>query len=288
MYRSFQTSIQLLRPHAVFFLGDQFDEGHWSREEDFVRYSQRFASLFDVPSNVKLFVVAGNHDVGFHYEIHPSRVEWFSRHFSRDLVGYVTVGGNHFVLINSMAMEGDGCRLCDEAEQQLMRLVRRFECPIVMQHFPLYRESDRRCADEPDAAPEPLKSEPFREKWECLSAESTELLLKALKPRAVFAGHTHFGCQTWWPSPFLLWEWTVPSFSWRNTRQPALLLASVSPQELVVNKCLLPNEITVIRIYFAAAIAVLLIIVYELFLYCSTARVRKTYPTYHFIPFKND
>lgn len=89
--------------------------------------------------------------------IHPSRVEWFSHRFHGELIGYVTVGENHFVLINSMAMEGDGCRLCQQAEQQLMRLRRRFECarngsrycedplpipfsqPIVMQHFPLYR-----------------------------------------------------------------------------------------------------------------------------------------------------
>lgn len=290
MYRAFQTSMQILKPDAVFFLGDQFDEGQWSTEEDFIRYSERFASLFYVPKDVKVFVVAGNHDIGFHYEIHPSRVEWFSHRFHGELIGYVTVGENHFVLINSMAMEGDGCRLCQQAEQQLMRLRRRFECarngsrycedplpipfsqPIVMQHFPLYRRSDRRCADGPDSAPEPLKSEPLREKWDCLSAESTELLLKALRPRAVFAGHTHYGCQTWWPSPYLLWEWTVPSFSWRNTPQPVLILATISPEELLVNKCLLPNELTVIRIYVAAVAVLLFSVAYQLFVYCSTAR----------------
>ena len=65
------------------------------------------------------------------------------------------------------------------------------------QVFSRFRHDDRLCADEEDAAPESLKSQEFRENWECLSAESTEKLLSAINPRAVFDGHTHFGCKTW-------------------------------------------------------------------------------------------
>ncbi|VDK18682.1 unnamed protein product [Anisakis simplex] len=152
----------------------------------------------------------------------------------------------------------------------------------------ILRESDHHCADEEDAAPEPLKSKDFREKWDCLSAESTELLLKTLKPRAVFAGHTHYGCKTWWPSPYSIWEWTIPSFSWRNTHQPALLLLSITPHQLNVNKCLLPNEINVICLYICVAFIVLLAACFKLFKCCSTNRVRKSYPTYQFVTVKND
>lgn len=34
----------------------------------------------------------------------------------------ITVRGNHFVLINSMAMEGDGCFLCRPAEVELSKI----------------------------------------------------------------------------------------------------------------------------------------------------------------------
>lgn len=66
------------------------------------------------------------------------------------------------------------------------------------------------------------------------------------------------------------------------------MLATISPKELLVNKCLLPNEITVIRIYVAAVAVLVLSVAYQVFVYCSTARVRKTYPTYHFVPVKTD
>lgn len=60
-----------------------------------------------------------------------------------------------------------------------------------------FRNDDKECGDDPDVAPEPLRSQQFREKWECLSRSATEHLLKALNPRAVFDGHTHYGCKTW-------------------------------------------------------------------------------------------
>lgn len=48
--------------------------------------------------------------------------------------------------------------------------------PIFLQHFPMYRKSDEIC-DEPDAAPESGKKELFRQKWDCLSEEASEMVL---------------------------------------------------------------------------------------------------------------
>ena len=47
---------------------------------------------------------------------------------------------------------------------------------ILLQHFPLYRESDIIC-DELDGAPDDVKGIKFRERWECLSKESSEQVL---------------------------------------------------------------------------------------------------------------
>lgn len=87
-----------------------------------------------------------------------------------------------------------------------------------MQHYPLYRESDAECTDF-DSAPELIKNERFRERWECLSQEATMQLLKQIRPRLALSGHTHHGCTRELPNKEGL-EITIPSFSWRNKKSP--------------------------------------------------------------------
>lgn len=68
MYRSFQSSVQTLHPDAVFILGDLFDEGKWATSDQWERYVKRAQDLFHI-SDVPLHVIAGNHDIGFHYSM---------------------------------------------------------------------------------------------------------------------------------------------------------------------------------------------------------------------------
>ncbi|KAI6179384.1 Metallophosphoesterase 1 [Aphelenchoides besseyi] len=267
MYRSFQTASYLLRPDAVFFLGDLFDEGQWGDDNQFERYVDRFNSLFYVNEKVKRYTVVGNHDIGFHYAIMPRNVDRFNRHFGHNPgIERVELNGNHFILINSMAMEGDYCRLCAGAVKEIDRIADIFNCsinrdssckqkldtpysrPILMQHFPLHRKSDLECMETDDLAPPMVREEKFRERWECLSEKSTQLLIEKFRPRAAFGGHVHYGCQKWWTSGGF-WEYTVASFSWRNNRRPSFLLLTLSPQEMHVDRCFLPNEHTVYFIY---------------------------------------
>lgn len=51
------------------FSGDLFDEGEWSTNKQFKEYVVRFHELFPIPkdSGTVMYVVAGNHDVGFHH-----------------------------------------------------------------------------------------------------------------------------------------------------------------------------------------------------------------------------
>lgn len=205
--------------------------------------------------------------------ISQRNVDRFSKAFGLDKgIEHVELNGNHFVLLNSMAMEGDHCALCSKAVDQLVNVSNALQClvskkskcpidfktaysrPIIMQHFPLYRQSDRECMQSDDLAPEPTVDDKFRPKWECLSSESTQLLIKKLKPRAAFGGHVHFGCKKWWQTPHNFWEYTIASFSWRNNEKPSFILASISPHELKVEHCFLPNENTVIRIYVISSI----------------------------------
>lgn len=83
----------------------------------------------------------------------------------------------------------------------------------------MYRESDEAC-DERDTK----KLEKFRETWEVLSQESTDLLGELLEPRLAFSGHSHDYCRL--TNRLNIEEFTIPSFSWRNRDNPAFALVS--------------------------------------------------------------
>ena len=91
------------------------------------------------------------------FSISPGHLKRFERRYNQAAVERVELNGNHFVLLNSMALEDDGCRLCTRALAELDDIARAFQCslngsstcavrlqtpysrPILMQHFPLYR-----------------------------------------------------------------------------------------------------------------------------------------------------
>ncbi|CAG2055419.1 unnamed protein product [Timema podura] len=272
------------------YLRDLFDEGLWCSEKEFKYYVQRFHDLFAVPEGTELYVVVGNHDVGFHYGISPYLQERFSSAFSAPSVKFVTIKGNYFVLINSMAMEGDGCFLCRPAELQLQKISRQLKCtkgvgkcikgmelehysrPILLQHFPMYRESDADC-HEPDQAPEDLKTQKFRERWECLSRESSEVLFDELKPRLIVTGHTHHGCNRIHRKD--IHEWTISSFSWRNKDNPSFMLVVVSPNNYALSKCYMPQESTVITTYMVGAAIILIWVMLTYRRLCRRSRLFK-------------
>ncbi|KJH53493.1 hypothetical protein DICVIV_00236 [Dictyocaulus viviparus] len=275
MYRSYKSAVYMLSPDAVFFLGDLMDEGQWGDSSTFARYADRFESLFSTSSNEpEVHVLAGNHDLGFHYAISPYRVKWFQERFNRTVVDTVNIKGHHFILVTSMALHGDGCRFCYEAEVELEKLAVELNCsiqkqchsnissrflpfrrPILLQHFPLFRPNDNECLRDDDFDyDDKTRNEIYRSGWEALSQESTLFLIHKLQPRAVFNGHTHRGCKKRWIKPIEFWEYTVNSFSWRNGNRPSFLMATITRENVTVGVCHLPCESTVLYIYAITAV----------------------------------
>ncbi|XP_050303617.1 metallophosphoesterase 1-like [Anthonomus grandis grandis] len=267
MYRAFQTAITLHKPDVVFVLGDLLDEGQICNDVEFDYYIRRFYDLFKLPKDIQMHVVVGNHDIGFHYRVTPYLKERFDKAFNSTAVRLINIRGNNFVLVNSVALEGDGCFLCKPAELELAKIAAKLKCsqnmtkscpfedipnysrPILMQHYPLYRKSDEKCSDF-DAAPFPEREEPFREKWECISKKATHQLLKQVRPRLVLSGHTHHGCTRKLPKPVQDGiEITIPSFSWRNKNNPNYLLGVFTTNNYAVTKCEMPRENDIINSY---------------------------------------
>lgn len=141
-------------------------------------------------------------------------------------------------MINSMTMAQDGCYFCEKAKSDVRKMANQLNCaklktkkacdgvekqlqfysrPILLQHFPTYRNSDEVC--EEHDSPE---IEIYRENWEVLSKSSTKFLGQLLNPRVAFSGHSHHYCRTY--NNWGIEEFTIASFSWRNKNNPSFLL----------------------------------------------------------------
>ncbi|XP_059265153.1 metallophosphoesterase 1 isoform X1 [Mustela nigripes] len=280
MERAFQTALWLLQPEVVFILGDIFDEGKWSSPQAWADDVQRFQKIFRHPRHVQLKVVAGNHDIGFHYQMSTYKIKRFEKVFNPKRL--FSWKGTNFVMVNSVALEGDGCHICSEAEAELLEISHQLNCsreqehgsgpcqdvpllpvsaPVLLQHFPLYRRSDANCSGE-DAAPLEERGIPFKERYDVLSREASQQLLWWLQPRLILSGHTHSACEVLHGAGIP--EISVPSFSWRNRNNPSFIMGSMTPTEYALAKCYLPQETTVLATYcVAVALLVVLLLVHS-------------------------
>ncbi|VDP84428.1 unnamed protein product [Echinostoma caproni] len=270
MARAFHAAINIHAPDVVLILGDLFDEGLWSNDEEFDKQLTRYRRIFAYDrTKTVLKNVVGNHDIGFHYAIHPY-LDWrFRKQLTASAdstaVSLWVYARIPFVLANSMAFEGDQCHLCTEAMKNVHDIGKRlrnvsvtypaahssiiptdrvptfmaadsekeqldeYSRPILLLHFPLYRKDETDCSpDAWDAMPTKDRSKPYRPKWDCLSEEATNELLRQLRPRLVLSGHSHYSCVRHHRIPdepnTLVPEWTVASFSWRNLPNPSFLM----------------------------------------------------------------
>ncbi|KAI1902165.1 hypothetical protein AGOR_G00041890 [Albula goreensis] len=301
MERAFQTALWLLRPEVVFILGDVFDEGKWSSTKDWEDDVRRFQRMFRHPKDTELIVLIGNHDVGFHYEMNWYKLQRFEKVFNVTSAKMVTRKGVNFLLVNSVAMHGDGCPICQAVETELLRLSQDLNCslqgteashmnekcqdaqnfpsslPIILQHYPLYRVSDAGCTGEDAAAPEE-RTLLFKEQYDVLSQEASRKLLWWFQPRLILSGHTHSACEVLHGNKYP--EISVPSFSWRNRNNPSFILGTFSSANYVLSKCFLPEESTVIAIYCSAGVALVLLVLmhvqtFRRTLQCATCLVAK-------------
>ena len=276
MHRSFVTAGSLFQPDMVLMLGDILDEGLIASDPEFEEYTQRFHSVFPVSEQAKSLILVGNHDIGFHNRVlyfEPKLRHRFEKAFNTSLVHVSDIphsGHKYtFISINSMAMHGDNCSLCSEAESHVQQIGRSLSDsahrPILLSHFPLFRTSDELCS-EPDSAEPDDKLIEFRDRIDCMSEESSELLISNLKPQLVLTGHTHNGCVMRHSyDGHEVVEHTVASFSWRNRADPTFLLISFCPNNIYVTKCFIPNEVLIILVYTAVSFAILGYSMYSLY-----------------------
>ncbi|XP_022535978.1 metallophosphoesterase 1 [Astyanax mexicanus] len=294
MERAFQTAMWLLRPELVFILGDIFDEGKWSSPENWEDDVRRFKQIFRHPSDTELVVLIGNHDIGFHHEMTRYKLERFEKVFNVTSARILTKRGVNFLLVNSVALHGDHCPICQSVENELHSLSQALNCsvqsfqseskkhrcrdmqryastpPILLQHYPLYRVSDAECTGE-DAAPPNERYQLFHERYDVLSQDASKMLLWWFQPRLILSGHTHSACEVFHENRIP--EISVPSFNWRNRNNPSFILGSFSQSDYALSKCFLPEESSVIAVYCGSAMLLALITLGHLSLFRGALHV---------------
>jgi len=276
MKMSFQSAFTWLQPDYVVILGDLFDEGETVNEKDWNDYLYRFYDdIFYMEDKEKLIVIAGNHDIGFHHTVLRDIAKWrrfqnqFKMNSSVDMFSLLNVT---FITINSMSLKQDvGCEFCEETSTRINELSTRIpsnensicscqqiddviHCknnhPIILQHFPLYREDESECVKFADGPSLESARKKNKESWDVISKESTEYLLEKVKPCILISGHTHHGC---FLNRHNVFELSVPSLSWRNINNPSVTMVVFHGNNVAISKCLLPRESTVIAVYLLTA-----------------------------------
>lgn len=154
LYRSFQSASFLFEPDIIFLIGDVSGQGDTVSDTTWYETVEYFRSLFSISNTQHLYVLPGNHDIGLHDSVTDGRIKRFEETFGYGHVRLITIDTYHvhFILINSMAFQGDHCRMCARAEKELddiletLRKTQYQTRPVLLSHFPLFRSSNKNCS----------------------------------------------------------------------------------------------------------------------------------------------
>uniref|UniRef100_A0A1I8FCN6 Metallophos domain-containing protein n=1 Tax=Macrostomum lignano TaxID=282301 RepID=A0A1I8FCN6_9PLAT len=115
MERAFQTSLFLHRPRLL-LSRRPVRRRQMGRRLRVPAPLGPFSRMFRVPDGTRLLVVAGNHDIGFHYDVTQHKVDRFEAAFHLAAVQLVSIGGVNFVLANRRRIRRRRLLLCDARE----------------------------------------------------------------------------------------------------------------------------------------------------------------------------
>lgn len=266
MSQSFKISNKIFQPDVIIFLGDILDEGSFSYQDKFESASRDFERIFlDKSSSSckaqKRIILLGNHDVGEHDRMitFPFLLDRFNRRFGSTTSAELTrIGDLNIVSVNSMAIYNDSCPFCRETRSALRTISKELaesssthSRPLVLTHFPLYRNDDTVC-EYPKSMSEKVKRENV-EGVDVLHKHSSNLILDLLRPRLILSGHTHMDCSLRHPvdgAGQKIEELTVSSYSHKYAEdRPSFLLISANSTQLLTKRCGLVDEYVILTVY---------------------------------------
>ncbi|KAI0051177.1 hypothetical protein FA95DRAFT_1554746 [Auriscalpium vulgare] len=247
------------RPDALIFLGDMVH--NWRADISQTEYQaslNRFHGIFNVPSAVPTYHVAGDYGVGpGHMPTDTPDLRHAQLRYKTSfgpLNQHVQLANHSLVLVDAVGLAAARREHPDSVPHELEEL--RFmhsqftrdrrELPVVLfTHMPLYRP------DGSDCGPLREKGRTFGHK-NMSSPDTSRLLLETFQPSLIFSGDDHDYCAYTHPAPSHASEITVKSISMATGgRRAGFHLLSLAPAAPPAHRpCTLPDPHAVyLRVY---------------------------------------
>ncbi|KAJ2848665.1 hypothetical protein IWW36_003160 [Coemansia brasiliensis] len=255
---------QQQKPETVVFLGDLMDGGREWDDKAWLSEYQRFLLLFRNrnPSNTRVYYMAGNHDIGIGNTVVESALIRF-----HEYVGptnqVLHIGGHEIVLLDTLTLESDSASV-NSSSRSLVELLRmnneqeHSKPRILFSHVPLWRPPDTPCGPLRQH-PKPLLNRRGYQFRDQLFQNTTEYILEAIQPVAIFSGDDHDTCtvtHTIDSSGRAVPEYTIGAFGWASgvpiasygllTLYPA---SDANEPEFALQNCFLPYQLGIYKAY---------------------------------------
>ncbi|KAJ2868953.1 hypothetical protein GGI22_000549 [Coemansia erecta] len=214
------------QPPTVIFLGDLMDGGReWDDTAWLAEYS-RYQSIFRNrdPENRRVYDMAGNHDIGIGNTIVSQALSRFHRYVG-PTNQVINVGGHSIVLLDTLTLESDDPSVSDGSRKLVQWLederagVANSTLPrLLFTHVPMWRPENTFCGPLRQSKLKYLQDRRGYQFRDQLFQNTTEYLLKAIQPAAVFSGDDHDTCtiQHQIAGPQTIPEYTIGAFGWTS------------------------------------------------------------------------
>ncbi|KAJ1858068.1 hypothetical protein LPJ73_001955 [Coemansia sp. RSA 2703] len=276
-YRFLQT---LRRPQHIVMLGDLMDGGREWNDKQWEQEYRRYQSIFNLrdPRNTRVHSMAGNHDIGIGNTVVRGALARFHARVGPTNVLLEDLGGHDLVLLDTLTLENDDPEVSHASRQLIQQLNTTLppERPrLLFSHVPLRRAAQTYCGPERQSAKKYLPDRQGYQFRDQLLQNTTDVLLNGIRPRAVFSGDDHDSCTvehrinaTAAQGASVATEYTVGAFGWASgvpVASYALLTLypasrGVSEPEFRVQRCFLPYQLGIYKVYAASFFATLIIV----------------------------
>ncbi|KAJ2608078.1 hypothetical protein H4S08_004585, partial [Coemansia sp. RSA 1365] len=281
--KSYTALQQLRQPAAAIFLGDMFDGGREWEDTQWIEEHHRYNSIFRNrhPDKMRVYDMAGNHDIGIGNTIVPHAIERF-RHYIGPLNRVLHIGSHQIILLDTLTLEHDDPKVNNSTRAlvEWLRDSQHHDPPqsrLLFTHVPMWRPEGTNCGPLRQGEFPYLRDRRGYQFRDQLFENTTKYLLDAIQPDAVFSGDDHDTCTVEHPIPSLgrnVTEYTIGAFGWASgvpiasygllTLHSSFTSEATDTLSFKLQNCFLPYQLGIYKCYAIAFVLTLLFVA----LYC--------------------
>ena len=202
---------------------------------------------------MRIHTIAGNHDIGNHYQLRKVKIEIFENTIGpTNYYDRICVDEERCVSllgVNTMALEGTpfdkDVKLNTESFLNQIETKRgsiKKDPLVLLTHYPLFRVNDAECGPERSVEHGHVTyvhpNTKLREKSDVLSESTSNMLLDRFEPSLVLSAHTHAVCRHRRKSENGVLELTTSAFGWRMRPDPGYLFVTFAHDPSSLNDCI--------------------------------------------------